>query len=559
MAKIEKTVFISYRRKDISWALAVYQYLTSQKYDVFFDYTSIPSGDFEQIIVSNIRARAHFVLILTPTALDRCSEPGDWLRREIETAIDEKRNIIPLFFDGFSFGSLPVNEKLTGKLASINRYNGLDIPSGYFMEAMGRLSSRYLNVPLNAVLHPVPLEVQKFVEEEQVAADKALLKQKEDIKELVKPAEEKSVKPKLIREKKITESPSPIRRRFRGEVKIPNLRPYGIGVGILLIAALGVFGINLLIQNPIGDDNPSPTQTNKEIVDGVTPTSMSTNIVSTGTIAPPATETPIPPTPTSAFSIGSIIISPKDSMVMVFVPAGEFTMGSENGDNDERPAHTVYLDTFWIDQTEVTNAMYAMCVSDGECEPPNATRSRDRGSYYGDSRFDNYPVIYASWSDATSYCSWADRRLPTEAEWEKAASWDEKNQLKYEYPWGDDFIYSLLNFCDRSCAFNHTNTSWDDGYSDTSPAGNYPNGASPYGALDMVGNVWEWVSDWYDLSYYSNSHSVNPQGPESGQYRVLRGGSWFDDITVVQTFNRLLQEPSTSYYHFGFRCAMDAE
>src|SRR5688500_719857 len=102
MARIEKTVFISYRRKDIHIALAVFKYLASQNYDVFFDYTSIPSGDFEEVIVANIRSRAHFILILTPTALDRSSEPGDWLRREIETAIDERRNIIPLFFEGFS-------------------------------------------------------------------------------------------------------------------------------------------------------------------------------------------------------------------------------------------------------------------------------------------------------------------------------------------------------------------------------------------------------------------------------------------------------------------------
>src|SRR5215210_3231327 len=120
MSRIERTVFISYRRRDISWALAVYQYLTNQKYDVFFDFSSLSSGDFEQVIISNINARAHFLLILTPTALDRCNEPGDWLRREIEAAIEEKRNIIPLFFDGFSFATTSVTEKLTGKLESIN-------------------------------------------------------------------------------------------------------------------------------------------------------------------------------------------------------------------------------------------------------------------------------------------------------------------------------------------------------------------------------------------------------------------------------------------------------
>lgn len=115
MVQVEKTVYISYRRVDISWALLVYHHLTANGYDVFFDYTSIPSGDFEQIIISNIKARAHFLIILTPTSLDRCSQPGDWLQREIETAISEKRNIIPVFFDGFSFGTPSVEKALTGQ------------------------------------------------------------------------------------------------------------------------------------------------------------------------------------------------------------------------------------------------------------------------------------------------------------------------------------------------------------------------------------------------------------------------------------------------------------
>jgi energy-coupling factor transport system substrate-specific component len=180
MASIEKTVFISYRRVDVYVALAVYQHLTSHGYDVFFDYTSIPSGDFEQIILSNIKARAHFILILTPNALDRCSEKGDWLRREIETGIDEKRNIVPLFFKGFSFGSPSISSKLTGKLGNINRYNGLNVHEDYFYAAMERLCEQFLNIPLDAVLHPVSTEVQSIVKKEQSAADKAIL----DIKDL---------------------------------------------------------------------------------------------------------------------------------------------------------------------------------------------------------------------------------------------------------------------------------------------------------------------------------------------------------------------------------------
>jgi uncharacterized membrane protein len=175
MASIEKTVFISYRRKDISWALDVYQYLTYHQYDVFFDYTSIPSGDFERNIIGNIKARAHFLVILTPEALERCNEAGDWLRREIETALDEKRNIVPIFFDGFSFGDPAITQKMTGKLSYLNLYNGLNIHSDYFIEGMERLSAQYLNVPLDAVLHPVLIEVQKIVKKEQLAANQAVI------------------------------------------------------------------------------------------------------------------------------------------------------------------------------------------------------------------------------------------------------------------------------------------------------------------------------------------------------------------------------------------------
>jgi hypothetical protein len=169
MARIEKTVFISYRRADVYTALAVYENLKNQGYDVFFDYTSVSSGDFEQIIIGNIRARAHFLLILTPTALDRCNESGDWLRVEIETAINEKRNIIPLFFKGFRFGIPSISNKLTGKLKNLSRYNGLNVHEDYFEEGMRRLRTQFLNIPLDTVLHPVSNEIQMMVREEQIA------------------------------------------------------------------------------------------------------------------------------------------------------------------------------------------------------------------------------------------------------------------------------------------------------------------------------------------------------------------------------------------------------
>lgn len=172
-SRIEKTVFISYRRTNLPWALAIYQNLTSRGYDVFFDYQSINSGDFEQIILANIRARAHFIVLLTPTTLERCQNPRDWLRREIETAIIEKRNIVPLFLEGFDFKNPTISSYLTNTLAKLPSYNGLNVPADYFDEAMTRLQTRFLYVPLDAVLHPLSERVNIAVQNQQKAATKA--------------------------------------------------------------------------------------------------------------------------------------------------------------------------------------------------------------------------------------------------------------------------------------------------------------------------------------------------------------------------------------------------
>lgn len=313
MARIEKTIFISYRRKDISWALAVYQYLASQKYDVFFDFTHIPSGDFEQIIVSNIKARAHFVLILTPDALDRTSNKRDWLRREIETAMDERRNIVPLLFDGFSFGSPNVAEKLVGKLANVKRYNGLEIPSGYFPEAMERLRTRYLSVPLNAVIHPVSTEVRKKIREEKVAANKALREQKEEIQEIVKPAQETTEKPKQTPASTLSEPQSKPAPR----TDIPWKPLAGI-VGVLAIVSICIWGGGSLLRN-LTSSTLDPTRTSQP-AETEEPQLAATNTLS-------STE--------ETLGIGSTMTG-SDGMTLHYVPAGEFIMGSEDGSDDEK-------------------------------------------------------------------------------------------------------------------------------------------------------------------------------------------------------------------------------
>jgi formylglycine-generating enzyme required for sulfatase activity len=227
-------------------------------------------------------------------------------------------------------------------------------------------------------------------------------------------------------------------------------------------------------------------------------------------------------------------------VAMRFVPAGTFIMGSDQGFDDEKPVHSVYLDDFYIDKYEVTNALYRACAEAGACQPPDKAGSFTRDSYYDDPQYDNYPVVYVDWEDADAYCRWREMDLPTEAQWEKAARGSDGRT----YPWGEAIDSSLANYGDNT--------------GDTSQVGRYEDGKSPYGVYDMAGNVWEWVADWYSSTFYLNTPLANPVGPPSGDYRVLRGGSWHDEDQIVRTSNRGWSQLEYFYnVDFGFRCAMD--
>jgi len=282
---------------------------------------------------------------------------------------------------------------------------------------------------------------------------------------------------------------------------------------------------------------PAPPTTSQVTATTTFTSSPMPTIKATSTMVPTLTLTPTP-----LLDIGSTMIRDKDSMEMVYVPAGEFTMGSYEGWlDDEKPEIEVYLDPYWIDKYEVTNAQYAQCVADGTCSQPSSIESYARDHYYGNPTYDNYPVVYVNWTQADAYCAWAGGRLPTEAEWEKAARGTDAR----EYPWGDATpICNLVNFGGPlGCV------------GDTSAVGSYPAGASPYGAMDLAGNVWEWVADWYDSGYYSKSPLQNPTGPASGSTRVLRGGSWGDHAELgVRSALRLEGRPNVGWYVSGFRC-----
>jgi serine/threonine-protein kinase len=295
---------------------------------------------------------------------------------------------------------------------------------------------------------------------------------------------------------------------------------------------------------------------------------------STPEVVPTSTEIPL--TPTMVYRIGSTQISEKDGMILMFVPAGEFQMGSDAENNDANLLHKVYLDAFWIDQTDVTNAQFEKFVNDSAYKTDaekggsslvfnvnskklevvkGADWKHPQGVTSNLNGLEKFPVLQMSWNDADAYCKWAGRRLPTEAEWEKAARGTDGRK----YPWGNQPpAGNLLNFADKNLPADQSDNSIDDGYMFSSPVGNYPDGASPYGVLDMAGNVWNWTADWYDGGYYKISPERNPQGPSSGTTRVLRGGGWGDNINGTRSDNRVNSHPNGRGPSLGFRCVMSA-
>jgi len=254
-------------------------------------------------------------------------------------------------------------------------------------------------------------------------------------------------------------------------------------------------------------------------------------------------------------SVGDTWIRPIDDMAMIYMPDGTFQMGSDSSDtdasDDEFPQHPVTLDGFWIDRTEVTNAQYRQCVEAEVCQAPTTC---DWGEpTYGDASKADHPVVCVDWYGAQAYCEWVGARLPTEAEWEYAA----RGEQGYVYPWGDDFDCSRGNFDDETELDDYVVPGGEgcDGYVRTAPVGSFPTGASWCGALDMAGNVWEWVADWY--GNYPSEAQTNPTGPVTGDYKVLRGGSWYyyhRDVRAAYRYD--LYSPAYCYYFVGFRCVV---
>ena len=357
-----------------------------------------------------------------------------------------------------------------------------------------------------------------------------------------------------------------------------------------LILALCAGGLGYLVGGRV-IATPSIEMAVSSTVPAQLPVIVHSTATATNTLRPTNTLTQSPKnTPTRTFTltanpdyppanaqVGDTWTSPKDGMLMAYIPAGTFWMGAVRGDSkahdDEKPGHEVALDGYWIDTTEVTNAMFARFVE----QTGYLTEAEKQGSGYAynpDTRswkdtkgadwlhphgtdsniigLEQHPVVQISWDDAIAYCAWRDARLPTEAEWEKAARGTDMRI----YPWGNgapDGEYA--NFADRNLAVDWAENTSDDGFQFTAPVGSYLAGASPYGIFDMAGNVWEWVQDWYGETYYNSSPNANPAGPAAGTFHVVRGGSWnaAGPSLRLSFRRRLVSAPRIDY--FGFRCA----
>jgi formylglycine-generating enzyme required for sulfatase activity len=243
-----------------------------------------------------------------------------------------------------------------------------------------------------------------------------------------------------------------------------------------------------------------------------------------------------------------------DGAELAFIPAGVFEMGADAARSfeicilyregcdlgdfaDEEPVHSVELDAFWIYRQEVTNANYRQCVLSGDCSLPAFT------DFYNDPDYADHPVVYVNWDAAVAYCEWAGGWLPTEAEWEKSARGTDGRM----FPWGEEGVdCALANL--SGCLIEMT-----------APAGSLPSGASPYDVMDMAGNVSEWVADWYSLGYYLDSPSKNPTGPETGEMKVIRGGSWKNPGVGLRSTNRGANFPEVFSTGVGFRCVLESD
>ena len=345
-------------------------------------------------------------------------------------------------------------------------------------------------------------------------------------------AEEEKVR--LDEEERIHREAAEKARREQEDREGKGTKSFTLEEAIGIISLLGVLVIGFLISDM--NRGLSSSELTPETTRSPSAFTTHTSVITT---RPTNSSTPVIPELANQ-------ISDEKGVKMALIPAGEFLMGSENGESNEKPVHTVYLDDFYLDIYEVTNALYTRCVQAGACSAPGVFRSNSRNTYYGNPTYEEYPVVNVNWNQASEFCEWRGARLPTEAEWEKAARGGLEGK---DYPWGNEAPVCRKG-AENGAKFDDDQ---DCNATDTEAVGSYaPNG---YGLYDMAGNVREWVMDWYNKSYYNSLVDRNPTGPQNGVARVVRGGSWNLNPSYFRAASRFWSNSHAPHYGYGgFRC-----
>jgi len=559
-------IFISYSHKDNDYVHKLQEALQNEGFDVWIDDRINYGKTWPIVIQRHLDNCGAFIVVMTEHAYD-----SEWVQNEVTRARRKKKPFFALLLRGDTW--------LSFEAIQYEDVSGERLPRKKFYEDLASVIPRA--AAERALREKLEREAAKKAQREKAereAAEKAAReKAKRDAAEKAKRARaERRVAQISTIKAVLSESFNTLK------VALSKAKPLlGVGGILGIIFALvwaGSWAMSIFFS-------PNPTATPNSTTDYIVQQTLQalTSLAQTPTVTRMIQPSAIPiqtqastatPTRTRVVSIpslpaGATQISVNDGMVRVYIPEGVFIMGTDKAmdecnrirndmfakldpgiiiggldkcdQNDyinEEPPHQVYLDAFWIDITEVTNAMYAKCVSVGACPEPVSLGTYNRSNYY--EKYPKHPVVNVLWSDADDYCTWTGGRLPTEAEWEKAArSIDDRI-----YPWGNTL---------PSCSY-HANCSASNFSENTVQVASYPNGASPYGVMDMAGNVSEFVADWYSENYYSQSPELNPTGPGSGQYHVLRGGAFYSIAMELRTTARRYIEPTESREYVGFRC-----
>ncbi len=495
-------IFFSYSRKDSEFVDRLSADLEYRGINVWIDRGDIFAGEttWRQQIVEAIKSCTVFFIVLSPDSFG-----SNNVNRELTLAESEKKTIIPIFHR-----SAEIPDSMAYQLAGLQL---LDFSSGDYADNLQKLLSTLSRLGF-------------------------------------------TIRDPEVSDREVGGPPSRPITPVKTQSPLSKIPIWGwIGGGLVLLIVL-VFGLSSLFGGSKPEPTLSPTTDAFALVEAPTEAVSlpSETPAPTETLIPteteiiveeivPPTETLVPDTPT-ATEMPSPTPYPTQitdafGVEMVLVPAGEFTMGSNSLEANAYPAHTVETGIYYFDKYEVTNSSFAKCVKEGTCDPPRSASSKTRPNYYRDSDFAFYPVIWVDWADAAEYCEWRGGRLPTEAEWEKAARGEDART----YPWGEE----LGTECVEANYWNFT------GCGDTRAVGSTL-GESPYGAFEMGGNVWEWVQD--DLILYPDGRSGSIPRSEIGN-KVLRGGSWLDSEKQVKATFRFSASPEVDDNDIGFRCVVD--